>query len=216
MSQLAAVTAGVVFLLSTPITAGVVRPRPLSIVFEIDDDYSVEAFDEMKAVLASLMSDAGLGIDFRELKNTTGAAVFARLVVVRFRGSCRIELPSPAVNASSVILALSHSTERAILPFAEVACDNVRAVVQYALGARTGHANRLFGRALARVLAHELYHISVRTFRHGRHGITRAALSGYELISDDLGFSAAELEELRISGSTDQNEPEVAGMQGAN
>jgi hypothetical protein len=58
-------------------------------------------------------------------------------------------------------------------------------------------ADLLFGRALGRVLAHELVHVLTGSEAHGREGVQRAALSGKDLISSALVLSPADLARLR-------------------
>src|SRR5262249_25045036 len=53
-----------------------------------------------------------------------------------------------------------------------------------------------FGRALARVAAHELYHILARTAQHGS-GLSKALFSPKELLSDEFRFDERESEALR-------------------
>ena len=56
----------------------------------------------------------------------------------------------------------------------------------------SGKADELFGRALGRVVAHELYHMLTNTGKHGKSGIARDSLSAQQLIGETLDFSAHE------------------------
>ncbi len=55
----------------------------------------------------------------------------------------------------------------------------------------------VFGRALARVVAHELYHIFVRTVDHSSDGICKSAFSVQELLGDDFQIKIRNMAELR-------------------
>ncbi len=57
----------------------------------------------------------------------------------------------------------------------------------------------LFGRALARVLAHELYHVLAKTHSHTGQGIADKSLSGAQLISERLELNQAELERMHAA-----------------
>jgi len=52
----------------------------------------------------------------------------------------------------------------------------------------------VFGRAIARVLAHELYHVLARTESHAAKGVAQRALSGSDLAADQLGLNPEDLD----------------------
>jgi hypothetical protein len=56
-----------------------------------------------------------------------------------------------------------------------------------------------FGRALGRVVAHELYHVLARTLRHGVVGVAKACYSPVELTAVRFQFEPREVELLRES-----------------
>jgi len=77
------------------------------------------------------------------------------------------------------------------MPFADIRCDAVSSLV--------GQADSLlFGRALGRVLAHELWHILGNTFAHGENGIAQRALSAEQLVSGRLALDPADLDRFRF------------------
>jgi hypothetical protein len=49
-----------------------------------------------------------------------------------------------------------------------------------------------YGRALGRVLAHELYHIFANTMRHASMGVAKGSYSVQDLLSDDFQFESKE------------------------
>ena len=76
-----------------------------------------------------------------------------------------------------------------VLPFSEVECDQVRASLHSATwGTRGQQSDLVLGRALGRVLAHELYHFLTQTSAHANNGIAKRSLSRAELVSDRLEF----------------------------
>jgi hypothetical protein len=54
-----------------------------------------------------------------------------------------------------------------------------------------------YGRAIARVLAHELYHIFVPTTKHAAQGIGKPSFTVQELLSDKFQFDKRECDLLR-------------------
>jgi hypothetical protein len=54
----------------------------------------------------------------------------------------------------------------------------------------------LVGRALGRVVAHELVHMLTKSGQHAHEGVQKAALSGRQLISASLPLSAMDIDRL--------------------
>jgi hypothetical protein len=61
--------------------------------------------------------------------------------------------------------------------------------------------NIVFGRALGRVVAHELYHILALTTEHAEAGVAKPSFSAQDLMSDRFSFNPASLERLRPAPS---------------
>lgn len=141
------------------------------------------------------MKDSGLTFDWR-MRGEAKQESFANLVVVRFKGKCVLE-PVGYLFDERGPLAFTYSTDGAVQPFSEVACDRVAAAARSAMsGGDFAHADFLFGRALGRVVAHELVHILARSGAHGREGVAQPALSGFKLIAPELHLDAADLERI--------------------
>jgi hypothetical protein len=60
-------------------------------------------------------------------------------------------------------------------------------------GCDFAYADLLLGRALGRVLAHEVVHILTRSGAHGHDGVAKTALSGTQLIAPELRLEPADL-----------------------
>ena len=101
-----------------------------------------------------------------------------------------IDSTDGGANSLSII---SHDR---VIPFAEVSCDRIATAVAGALWAgERRKADMLLGRALGRVLAHELYHILGKTHEHNADGsVAKEALSAKQLISNKrLSFDVRDL-----------------------
>ena len=169
----------------------------LTVVFQFDGPHSEKSFVEMKQELGSILKDSGIHIDWRDRDHVSSSESFSNLVVVKFRGVCRTG-PAAYRDGDSGPLAFTHTSDGAILPFSEVECDRVRSTLLRAMhGQNYGPSEVIFGRALARVLAHELYHVLAGTESHSRQGVTQRALSGADLVSDQLELDPAELDRMR-------------------
>jgi hypothetical protein len=177
------------------LAASPVHPAPLTIVLEFQGPHSARSVDAMEREIESLMQGSGLKFDWR-LRTDAGTESFPNLVVVRFKGKCILE-PVGYLYDERGPLAFTYSTDGAVQPFSEVACDRVAAVGRSAMsGGDFGHADLLFGRALGRVLAHELVHMLSKSGAHGREGVTQPALSGLRLIAPEMHLSPADLERI--------------------
>jgi len=157
----------------------------LTIILKFDGPHSDVSIAEMKRESESILRETGLHLSWRMRDEVDGES-FSDLVIVRFRGKCMME-PTPFGYDERGPLALTHTNGTVILPYSEVECDKVRSSIRSAMSA--GHYARgdlLMGRALGRVLAHELYHIVGNTCEHAPDGVARRALSGAQLISDRL------------------------------
>jgi len=169
---------------------------PITIYTSYQHDLSDPVEKAMQSELASIMEPVGIQLEWRSLEAPNESRVAAEIVVVTFHGKCDAQsatLSQPESNG----LGWTHLTDGEILPFAEVDCDRVRALVQNNL-LRLPAADRsmAFGRAMARVTAHELYHILAHTMRHGS-GLSKPSYSAQELLADEFVFDQRETKALR-------------------
>jgi hypothetical protein len=146
----------------------------------------------MQEELSAIMAPMGLRFDWRSMKEATGGNLAVELAVVTFKGHCESNRISPRA-AQTGPLGWTHVSEGAILPFADIDCDGIRAFLQSGLmGVRPADREESFGRALGRVVAHELYHIFANTQHHGSEGVGKAAYTVQNLLSDDFQFGDKE------------------------
>jgi hypothetical protein len=167
---------------------------PLTILFRFDGTASDAGFQEMRHELQALMAPSNIQPEWRERATITASDSFESVVVVDFHGQCRMGADFAASQGDQP-LGWTRVIDGETLPFADVHCDRVRASLHSALsGSRNQHSDVALGRALALVLAHELYHVLARTTSHAREGIAKRALSGAELASRRLSFTRADLD----------------------
>jgi len=170
-------------------------PVGVTIVLDFQGPRSERSVQEMKRELEGIMKGSGLAFEWR-LRDEAKQATPNYLVVVRFKGKCVLE-PVGYLFDERGPLAFTYSTDGAIQPYSEVACDKVVSSVRSAMfGGDYAFADELLGRALGRVVAHELVHILSKSSAHARKGLEMPALSGKLLIAPDLKLDAADLEKL--------------------
>jgi hypothetical protein len=148
--------------------------------------------------LDDLMEPALMHLEWRSLSGVSGSEVASELAVVKFLGRCGVE-GLEMKSGSPGALGWTHVSDGIILPFADVDCDRIRSFVQKEL--MFFHAperEEVFGRAVARVLAHELYHIFTQTAHHGSDGVGKSAFTVQELLSDEFQFHGKEAGMLKL------------------
>ena len=171
-------------------------PPSVTLVFRFAGPYSEKSVEEMKREVGSIMKGSGLVIDWRERREVATHESFNNLVLVEFHGKCIME-PVPYLYDERGPLAFTYSSDGSILPFSEIECDKVRSVLHTVMwGGDYARSDLLFGRALGRILAHELYHVLAGTPSHAGSGVAKRSLSGSQLISDQLRLNEAELDRL--------------------
>ena len=153
----------------------------------------------MKTELDAIMLPFNMRFDWRSLEHASGHEVAAEIVVVSFKGVCRADTMRPW-GSSAGTLGWTHIADGEILPFADVDCDKIREVMTSPLAISPPMGREgLLGRAMARVLAHELYHFLAHTTKHASTGIAKACYTGADLASNRFRFDEAQLRVVRES-----------------
>ncbi|MDQ6707465.1 MAG: hypothetical protein M3Z85_15995 [Acidobacteriota bacterium] len=185
-------------LLAAP--AGVAPPITIFLAFEKQPSDST--IEEMKREVALILRPSGLRLDWRLLNEPRGPESFADLVVMKFAGHCQMS-PVPYYSelgpaSEGAALAYTKTSEGRILPFSEVQCDEIRRYIA-PLSRSIGQKRQdiILGRAMGRVVAHELYHILAGTAAHGPQGVARSFHTRKELVGDNFTFDARDSVKLR-------------------
>jgi hypothetical protein len=171
---------------------------PLSVFLSNSNAASPLVLETLRIELEEIMAPTGVGLAWHDGE----ATVDGRLAVIRLQGVCKADAPLPfelAVTLSShntdpEALGKTHISNGQVLPFADIRCDHVRKFILTPLrsGANPAARDLMLGRALARVIAHELYHILLRTQTHGRSGIARATQTAAQLVAERVTFAQAD------------------------
>jgi len=184
-----------------PPAAGESPERSLAIIVNAAQPLPAPVMREMRFEMDRLLHAAGIPVDFRLRSEVRLGDQLDQLVLATFKGRCAVD-PAPLAPANPVdpALAFTHVTDGQIQPFAVVLCDKVVAAIRPAMwGSDFRRADLLLGRALARVLAHEIFHILGKEHQHSSEGLFKHALSGRDLIAESLDFHPQDLQRLRAS-----------------
>jgi hypothetical protein len=172
--------------LAAPLRSEVAIGTNLTILLDFEKGPSQATLGEMNREIQNLLKKTGVRLDVRLRSEVPEHQDFEDVVLLRFRGTCKASHFVPLLDERGPF-GWSHTSDGTILPFADVACDHVRRAVEEAIfGGQKAQRDLLFGRALGRVVAHELYHIIGGVHTHGKKGLAQAALSGRELVADRM------------------------------
>ena len=125
-------------------------------------------------------------------------ALGTSLIVIELTGTC-----APAERSGRPVdvdrLAYTVEDHGKILPFITVDCAALQQILASDLG-REPRARRdvLYGRAMGRLVAHEMYHIESQTREHSRDGVAEAAVSSRELVAERFEFARDALAKLQV------------------
>jgi hypothetical protein len=156
---------------------------------------SEPTWSELKHELDTVFKPTNVKVDL-QLRDKSKRLESPEIVVVRLKGECRMENFAHLIDERGP-LAWTHIVDGQILPFSDVGCDQLRSAVTRALhGGMRKEKDKLLGRALARVIAHEIMHIVGKTHEHSENGIFREGLSGAQLVADRFALDPADIARL--------------------
>jgi hypothetical protein len=166
------------------------QPR-VAVYMDFEKIPGTAAVSAMERETERLLKPSGIALDWRLTRENHGDHPVPALVVFRFKGSCKVDR-SPGTGGTfrsageSQTLASTQVSRGRVLPFSEVRCDQVRDALHFLHGnAGLKERQAALGRALGRVVAHELYHIFAMTTAHGKRGLARPSQTLEDLVSID-------------------------------
>jgi hypothetical protein len=183
---------------------------PITLYTNFQQQTPSAVFQALQEEVETIMAPIGLHFEWRSLSGVGGHEVSAELAVVTFQGRC--EPSDAAVRARfSGALGWTHVSDGEILPFTDIACDRIREFVQRSLMMiNPEDRQEVYGRALGRVLAHELYHIFANTAHHASSGVAKECYSVQDLINEEFHFEQKETRLLRAKRPPAAAEPDTA------
>lgn len=153
----------------------------------------------MKGEMASLMRLAGFNLEW--LDERAGiSTVDSQLIVLELEGVCAPDADVPT-GASAGPLASTAASDGTILPFSTVHCNVLNQMLGPAIaGESAPRRDWLYGRALARIAVHEIYHVLTQAAGHSQGGVAKAAFSVRDLLAGRFEFEGPAFLKLRTAG----------------
>jgi hypothetical protein len=157
--------------------------QPVTVLVEFTGVRSAASLNALRSELQTVLSDSHLKVNLELKNNWPDAPVSGDLLLFKMKGSCTMNaMPIGALSDERGPLAMTHSVDGEMLPFGEVECDRVRTALQRTVGRGNPEAHQAeYGVALARVMAHEIYHMLEKSAAHTKNGLSKEALSSGEL-----------------------------------
>jgi hypothetical protein len=169
----------------------------VGVFLQFDAVPSRAAVEVMKREVDALLKPSGVSLNWRLADENRGAESFANLVLLKFLGKCRADVPlegrTAAVSGRAGTLGATKVVDGRVLPFSEVRCDAVTQALSYLRPEANGvQRQQALGLAMGRVVAHELYHVLANVTAHATLGMAKAVESLDDLVSTRPSFFSAE------------------------
>jgi len=161
-------------------------PATVTVVLSFErNGYSTGAVNAMEREAQSLLASSHVRLEWQLQDNLPGHPEFGEMVVLKMSGRCAMDAVPVIPDELGLPLGMTYASDGEILSFGKIDCDRVRQSVQRVLtGGR--HDDAVLGRALGRVVAHEMHHMLSRSKAHTAQGVTRKSLSSADLARETL------------------------------
>lgn len=175
-----------------------VPSHALVVYLAADPGQSQRPLDYMKLEVGRLMHAAGFRVEWRDARASGRESTESQLAFVELRGACSISAGSAVSGSNSSSFASTSISGGEVLPFSWVDCSKLTQALSASLAAEPGaRRDFLYGRAVARVVAHELYHILLKTGDHSREGVARPSFTVRDMLAEHFEFEQSVLARLQ-------------------
>lgn len=156
---------------------------------------------QMRGEAEKLMQAVGYRLEWRTLSPEGTRETAPDLVIVKLEGNCAAPM-NPQVLATAPVggfsLASTSTSDGVVLPFSNIHCDALTRMLGPAFShLAPGQRAYLYGRAMGRLLAHELYHVLAQTQDHTLAGISKPCFNTTDLLEKQFSFETGILAKVR-------------------
>ncbi len=180
------------------VRAEAVSPRgaTVGVFLQVDATASSLSLDTMRLELRDLMVPAGINLVWTNAQNPSRSE---RLVVVTLRGDCQAGAKASGRFQDKTPLASTAVTDGNVLPFSWIDCNALNKFLKGSMPGRSAsERSEIFGRAMARLLAHEFYHVLTGTEAHTSAGVSKASFSTADLLAANFAFEPEAITHLQV------------------
>lgn len=183
-------------LAALPALCAAAEVTPVALFTHFQQPPAPRVADSIRHEVENIMAPLGFPLQWISLDGVRGSEVATALAVVTFRGSCAVT--DLLTEGKTTPLGITHISDGIVLPFTEVDCEATRNFLRRELiHVQAQEREADLGRAIGRVLAHELFHVFASTAHHGSEGIAKPTFAEHELMAEHFTFEPAEFRALR-------------------
>jgi hypothetical protein len=188
------------FVLALPLLGVCLSAQPIGILFDFAKQPELNIVDLMKSEIREILAPTQMELSIQRIGETGASRAFRKIVIVHFQGSCQTQSDSGGIqlNQPGVLdyptLGKTDISGGRILPYVQVYCNEVRAFVPSVSSISFA---QMYGRALGRVVVHELYHALLSTRVHSRTGVARVSQTARDLTRDGSKLDEISIGRLR-------------------
>jgi hypothetical protein len=191
------------------------RHADLAVYLTLDPNQAAAPLENMKRELSGIMESAGYRVVFNDVSAPDPRGQYSVLAVLELHGTCGM----PAGNyrlersvASGASLAETAVSSGVVLPFSHINCAVLTRLIGPVLADEVrAQRDYFYGRAMARIAAHELYHVMMGTRAHSHEGVAKASFSVNDLLDERFDFDRIALARLRRKAAESES-PLVATL----
>ena len=151
-----------------------------------------ESLPFLRQELTELMAPAGIQLQW---PNPNSRIQADRVISVELRGTCK-PTESSGKFKTGTSLASTAVQDGRVLPFSWVDCGAVDRFLGKSLK-NVSNKQEVYGKALARLLAHEFFHVLAETEEHTPGGVSKTAFTVADLLAERIAFHEDALALLR-------------------
>lgn len=173
----------------------------LAVYLSTSPNQPAAPLDNMQRELSAIMQAAGYHVVYADPRSPDPESQYSSLAVLELHGTCGMPAGTYRVEravASGASLAETSVSAGVVLPFSRINCANLTRLIGPVLADESGAQRDFFyGRAMARVAAHEFYHVMMGSRGHEHDGVAKASFSVNDLLDERFAFDATALRALR-------------------
>ncbi|QOY88744.1 hypothetical protein [Paludibaculum fermentans] len=180
------------------LTAHAAQASRVGILVNVPPTTPAAVIEALQAETEEALKNSGMELLWTFSQGEAARETYDRVVSLRLIGRC---VPvRPEIVRRSHVLGFTHISDGTVLPFVEINCDTVLRVMESGSPWVTPYLPpTVFGRALGRVLVHEMLHVLTVSSAHDREGLTKPAFNRTDLTLGGLHLADAALQRLRQS-----------------